>query len=301
MRKTSWFMLVAGWMGVMLVAAAQKPGASGLIGDPPPVTKVASAFLNQAEANAGKQRYLNTAAINAGFSRYGEVELTYPTNLAQLCASPYMAVDCAWIINPYTQKQVEARPGSPGDISIDINVNRLKVTHYYLKGGNISKWVANFGPKMDHDIEQRARPSAFVPYSTVRPLSYNERLATSVGRYLGEVLWQYTGANKQPCPASITEILAWNDRLDPFTKGSKVLVGMMTVEHLRNGYSGGYAMQVNSPSPGNFGLTCAGSPARPRLEVYGDDGRLVFVYDRNHLSDGFDGPRDDALQMSVPR
>ncbi|MGH8103295.1 MAG: hypothetical protein ACREJQ_02100, partial [bacterium] len=80
----------------------------------------------------------------------------------------------------------------------------------------------------------------------------------------------------------------------PYTDVTQ-LEGLKTVDHLRNGYTGGEATQVGSPSPGNFRITCAGSSSKYKIEAFGDNGRVVYMWDQSHMSDGWDGPPPEKL------
>ncbi|MGH8104302.1 MAG: hypothetical protein ACREJQ_07270 [bacterium] len=283
---------------VGLAGPSRKPtpkpvgGSESVTLAPPPISMASTLFLSRDEAVSYKLRWMSTFAIVRGFGRYGEVELAYPKTLAELCASPYMAVDCNSLINPYTGAKV-SEGKTPGNIFIDLNGDRLSVHHYYLLGGIVKKWVSDFQDKMKLDQANKAESSKHstvsrLPYFTVRNLSYNERLASSVGRYIEQVLSEYVEGQYQPCPRSLSDVRVWMARRDPY-QDLRLTEGAMHVDHFRNGFTGSQAVQVSVPSAGNFRITCAGEIGNFKVESFGDNGRIVYSWDSANMNAALDG------------
>ncbi|MGH8103326.1 MAG: hypothetical protein ACREJQ_02255, partial [bacterium] len=177
---------------------------------PPPGLVSSSVFLDTGEANAAKQRWMNTFAITAGFTRFIQAELRNPRSLEEVCGSPYMPVSCDHLKNPYTGARIANKIASPGDVYIDTSIAGITVSHYWTAGGNLSIWVADFSQDLSDALGSWAKGRKNIPFLTVRPLSYNERLANSVGKYVKSVLDSYILGQHQYCPSTLTLVRQWN-------------------------------------------------------------------------------------------
>jgi len=237
------------------------------------------------EFEARKIRFSNDAVLSTALIAMMEVEGSLPKSLEDLCQTPYVAIRCTDLINPYARRPIKNLKDSPGDFYFDFSNGWLKVYYYYLWNGKVQTGVADkkYLEDLKKQREDFLRLGVWDPALAVSKMDFKSKAAYAVGRFLKSVLWNFeTEPPDFKLPPSfselflksVTEVRPENPRSVNFSRD---------LLHLRNEFTGGYARLTETPSPGDFyyGPWKENPGKYLYLVTYGEGGKVVFdlLYD----------------------
>jgi hypothetical protein len=221
----------------------------------------------------------------------------YPSSLAELCATPFVAVSCGILRNPYTGEPITGA-NEVGDIS-------------FVGGGDSLVVTVRIGPGVDItiDLDQPARiwyctePESQEPISpcpsldeframddpSKRAYSVARLLLSSVDALYARRFGETTQGEPEP-PHSLDDLAGWltqmrhawvNDGIGYISNSpgpDGYLYGQVWIDwdDLLNDFTGEAAHEVTAPSPGNFRYYFDVGEGLWFLEAYGNQGAVVF-------------------------
>jgi hypothetical protein len=267
----------------------------------------AEGYTSKQEADQLIAAGSNAAVIRNAIVRFAMMEGRDATSLEELCASPWIAVRCPDLINPYTGKPVADKQDSPGDVHFEMGSQGKAFRTGFLPLGSgrplgsdrsTMRWDYVTSPGWtfheyairdgrlqtssffhEGDVRERTRSQAAVAIGGRFPLkdlwqgrSDPDLAAFAVGSYIHRVMLSYVHKAER-LPASIAEVESWNKGVD-LTKDWKEFNRVVWfVPKVRNDWSGGHA--VEGKAPGNYEYQPGSEFPCYSLRVYGGDGKVI--------------------------
>jgi len=270
-------------------------------------------YLSEDEGLQAKEAMMNIRVISRALQWWLQAELQIPESYNSLCSTPYIPVRCEDLLNPYTHQPIMDEKDSAGNLHLEPHPEGVLISYYWLRGGELITWSAELNP----EIKGRGatRPSLNPPKITwldvyqerakqlkessipekLKPLSFEEKTALTVGFYLYTVLLSYRGEYRK-FPRSIKEVYQKVQQANPY-KDWRDINRVWKVYQLRNEFTQGYAYELSKPSPGNyhyyrnelFGhiLIVYGKNRKPIFKAYLDKGIVQYGYGGRSIEEGF--------------
>jgi len=225
----------------------------------------------------------NTTVITAAIHAMFEVEGKIPFSLSELCSSPYVAIRCEDLKNPYTGKPIAESMDTPGDVHFIPSGDTLKYLYHDMdfRTGKVRSMLFDFKIILEGKRkyrEEQIKQGIVDAGMRVAKMDDRHKSAYAVGRYLKGVIAIFEATPPFELPRTFQEIL---------DKSRIREVGKMNyardVEHLRNEFTGRYARFTETPSPGDFyfGPWKENPSKYLYLVTYGEGGKVIFdgLYD----------------------
>jgi hypothetical protein len=219
----------------------------------------------------------------------------FPASVDDLCAGPYLPVRCDALKNPYTGRRLSGA-STPGEIEFARDGVKLRLIFHIQAGKDITMSHANpnrflycAAPESDQALARCP------PLEEYRALDAASKRAYAVGNYLAGRLISLLAieremlAGKKVMPPE--SLAAFRSKMasyrDQWLRDGRVFGKMASTgwalgakwvdwENLVNEFTSGQAIEVDTPSPGNFRYYRDGDKDQWILEAYGANGKVVY-------------------------
>lgn len=278
-----------------------------------PALSQPSLYLSENEGIQAKEAMMNIRLISRSLQWWMQAELRVPESYDSLCTTPYIPVRCEDLLNPYTHQPVIDEKNSAGNLHLEPHLEGVLSSYYWLRGGELITWSAELNPEIKgqgatasplnppkitlldvHKERAKQLKENSIP-EKLKPLSFEEKTALSVGYYLYTVLLSYRGEYGK-FPRSIREVYQTVQQANPF-RDWRDINRVWRVDKLRNEFTQGYAYESSTPSSGDyhyyrdelFGhiLMVYGKNREPVFKVYLEKGIVRYGYGGRNLEAGF--------------